>query len=384
MTVRNLMLLFVPVALAAEVFHLGPMVVFITAGLGIIPLAAILGEATEQIASRVGPGLGGFLNATFGNATELIIGLVAISTASGLVTQAAAPPAGKTAAELLQSADELIEVVKASLTGSIIGNLLFILGLAMLVGGFNREKQVFSSRVVSVGNAMMTLAVAGLMIPSVIYWLDHLSKGAPHISESTFVDLSDHVAVVLLLIYGLSLLFSFKTHKHLYRSPEDEDHAPAHVEEAWSTKKAMTVLIVSTSVIAVLSEFLVGSIEAAGKSMGLNPIFMGLVVVAMVGNAAEHASAVLIARKDKMDLAINIAMGSSMQVALLLAPVMVLLSNLGAKQMTLVFTPLEVAAVGISTAITTIVNLDGESNWLEGAQLLSVYVILALAFFHAF
>ncbi|MBI4872462.1 MAG: calcium/proton exchanger [Candidatus Riflebacteria bacterium] len=384
MTVRNFFLLAVPMAIAAEVFHLGPVVIFVLAGLGIIPLAGILGEATEQLSDRLGPGIGGFLNATFGNATELIIGLMALYSASQLASQAAAPPAGKTAQQLMASADNLVEVVKASITGSIIGNLLFILGLAFLVGGLGRDKQVFSAKVVGVGNAMMTLAVAGLMAPSIVYWLDHLAKGSPHIPDATFVDLSDHVAVVLLVIYLLSLVFSFKTHRHLYRAPEDEDHAPAHVEEHWTTRKAVTILVVSTAVIAVLSEILVGSLDAAGKSMGLNPIFMGLVVVAMVGNAAEHASAVMIARKDKMDLAINIAMGSSMQVALLLAPIMVLASNLGSKTMTLVFTPLELAAVGISTAITTIVNLDGESNWLEGAQLLSVYAILALAFYHAF
>lgn len=381
----NLLLVFIPIALAAEWFHAGAVVIFVTAGLGIVPLAHILGEATEHLAERVGPGLGGFLNATFGNATELIIGLMALSKASELTGLARNPPAGQTAAQLLQSAEELIDVVKASLTGSIIGNLLFILGLAFLVGGLGRESQSFSAKVVGVGNAMMTLAVTGLMLPSTIYWLDKLTKGpGQHLSEETFVRLSEQVSVVLLIIYGLSLLFSFKTHKHLYRDPEGEDHTAVHAGAVWGPKKAVGVLFVATLVIAGLSEILVGSLEEAGRAMGLNPIFMGLVVVAMVGNAAEHASAVMIARKDKMDLAINIAMGSSMQVALLLAPVLVLASTLMQKPMTLVFTPLEVAAVGLSVAISTVVNLDGESNWLEGAQLLSVYAMMALAFYHAF
>jgi Ca2+:H+ antiporter len=385
MPVMKILLIFVPVAIAAEVLHAGPVVIFITAGLGIVPLAHMLGEATEQISERVGPGLGGFLNATFGNATELIIGMMALIEASSLTKLAANPPADKTAQQLLTSAEELVDVVKASITGSIIGNLLFIMGLACLVGGVGRIKQVFSAKVVEVGNAMMTLAVAGLMIPSIIYWLDKWTKGpGQHIPEASVIHLSSLVAIVLLVIYCLSLVFSFVTHKHLYRGEPDEDHAAAHVEEPWTVKKAATVLTVSTIIIGVLSEFLVGSLEATGKAFGLNPIFMGLVVIAMVGNAAEHASAVMIARRDKMDLAINIAMGSSMQVALLLAPVMVLASNFMAKSMTLVFQPLEVAAVGLSVAITTIVNLDGESNWLEGAQLLSLYAILAIAFYYAF
>lgn len=385
MSPMSVLFVFVPVAILAEIFHAGSVVIFVTAGLGIVPLAHMLGEATEHVSDHVGPGLGGFLNATFGNATELIIGMMAIWRASQLQLASANPPPGKTAAQLLQGAEEMIDVVKASITGSIIGNLLFILGLAFLVGGLGREKQVFSDKVVGVGNAMMTLAVAGLMVPSIIYWLDKITtEHSHHLSDETYVHLSDHVAVVLLVIYVLSLVFSFKTHKHLYRLPEDEDHAPAHTEPAWSIRKAVGVLVGATVVIAGLSEILVGSLEEAGKAMGLNPIFMGLFVVALVGNAAEHASAVLIAKRDKMDLAINIAMGSSMQVALLLAPILVLASNLTAKSMTLVFKPLEVAAVGISVAITTIVNLDGESNWLEGCQLLSVYAILGLAFYHAF
>ncbi|MBI3893581.1 MAG: calcium/proton exchanger [Candidatus Wallbacteria bacterium] len=385
MKILNGLLVFVPIAILAEVFHAAPVALFLSAALGIVPLAHVLGEATEHVSEHVGPGLGGFLNATFGNATELIIGLMAIRSASLLQLASLNPPAGKSAAQLVQSAEDLIDVVKASLTGSIIGNLLFILGLAFLVGGYGREKQVFSAKVVGVGAAMMTLAVTGLMVPSIIYWLDKIGKEqANHLSDATYVHLSDHVSIVLLAIYFLSLVFSFKTHKHLYRSPEDEDYSPARLEAHWSMRKACTVLAVATLIIAGLSEILVGSLEEAGKAMHLNPIFMGLFVVAMVGNAAEHASAVMIARKDKMDLAINIAMGSSMQVALLLAPILVLVSNLTAKSMTLVFKPLEVAAVGISVAITTIVNLDGESNWLEGAQLLSVYAILGLAFFHAF
>ncbi len=389
MSPLNILLIFVPATVIAEHFHAGPVVIFGTACLGIVPLAHILGVATEHISERVGPGLGGFLNATFGNATELIIGMMALLGASELVRQSANPGPDKTAAELLASADQLIRVVQASITGSIIGNLLFILGLAFLIGGIGRERQRFSPKVAEVGNAMMTLAVAGLMAPSIIYWLDRFTQTAEsRLSRETFIHLSEEVSVVLLIIYALSLLFSFKTHKHLYRptdeaGDQDEDRH-AHIGPLWSMKKSMVVLFVATLFIAFISEILVGSLEAAGKEMGLNPIFMGLVIVAMVGNAAEHASAVIIARRGNMDLALNIAMGSSMQIALLLAPALVLASTFMEKTMTLVFSPLEVASVGLAVAITTVVNLDGESNWLEGAQLLSVYIILALAFYHAF
>lgn len=356
------LMVFVPAAIAAHHMHADSSTVFVLSALAIAPMAFLLGEATEHLADRAGPAVGGFMNATFGNATELIIGMMGILKGG-----------------------EAVEVIKASITGSILGNLLFILGLAMLLGGWGRVKQTFSATAVGANNAMMALAVAGLLVPSTVYLVDQahaaLGDGLAVLTPEKRVSLSLWVACILMVSYLLSLVFAFVTHTDLFKGPEDEEEGPAH--DAWPIKKAVVVLIVSTMVIGYLSEMLVHTVEDAGKQMGLSPVFMGLVVIATVGNAAEHASAILVAMRDKMDLAVQIALGSAAQIALFLGPSLVLFSYFFAPEtMTLEFSLLEVLAVFLSVAIATLVSLDGESNWFEGFQLVSLYVMLAVAFYY--
>jgi len=320
--------------------------VFATACLAVVPLAGLMGRATEALAAHVGTALGGFLSAALGNAAELILGLAALR-------------AGE------------LEVVKASVTGSIIGNLLLVFGAAMLAGGWSRKKQTFNRTAASAGNATLYLAAVALLLPA----LQH--HGAdPH--PETRVPTSIAIAVVLLALYGLSLLFTLRTHFHLYAA-EVEAALPAH----WTTRRAVAVLLLATAGVGVASEILVASIEGASHALGLSRVFVGVVVVAVVGNAAEHSTAVLMAMRNQMDLALNIAVESSKQVALFVAPVLVFAGLAFGRPMDLVFSELEVVAVAVATGAITLVALDGESNWLEGAMLLAVYAVLGVAFYFA-
>jgi Ca2+:H+ antiporter len=342
------MLGLVPVAIGIHSFvPERALLLFVTSALAIVPLAGLMGRATEVLAHRMGSGIGGILNATFGNAAELIIAIVALR-------------AGQ------------VEMVKASVTGSIIGNILFVLGLAMLVGGFGRQRQTFNPQAAGTAASMMLLAVAALILPTFFHLM---------VREETvggIQRLSAGIAVVLLAMYLLSLAFSLKTHKHLYAEAETaEDHgaAPGTLAAALATLAAATVLI------AVLSEYLVASAEVAGKALHLSETFIGVMVIAVVGNAAEHFTAVLVARKDKMNLAITIGVESSRQIALFVAPVLVLLGLAIGQPMTLEFSLLEVGAVGLAVMIVNSIAQDGESNWLEGAMLLATYLILGIAFY---
>jgi Ca2+:H+ antiporter len=353
----NVLLVFMPIALIAHLGHFSDVLTFVAACLAIIPMASILGEATEHLAEQVGPSLGGFLNATFGNATEILIAMFGI-----------------------WKGGTLIDTVKASLTGSILGNLLFILGLSMLMGGLKREKQTFNRTAIGVGNSLMILAVSGLLIPSIVH---AILRADPHLKDldvKTTNSLSLAVAVILLITYFLSLLFSLKTHRHLSAGVPEVEPSEHEMTHLMPKKKALMLLAGATLFISILSEALVASVEATGHALGISPLFMGLVVIAMVGNAAEHATAVMVAMKDKMDLACNIAMGSSVQVALFLAPLLVVVSHMIGKPMDLVFSPMEVIAVMLAVCVTISVNIDGESTWIEGALLLAVYAILAAAF----
>src|SRR4051794_15197912 len=352
--------IFIPVAIALELAHAGPVVVFAAAALGVIPCAAVMGEATEAIAARTGPGIGGLLNVTFGNAPELIIAFFALI-------------------------EGLQEVVKASIVGSIIGNVLLVLGAAMLVGGWSREKQTFSHTAANAQSAMLMLALAALISPA-LFQLIH-GGGLPHVGadEVDFGPDLEHlslgVALVLLVSYGAGLWFSLKTHRSVFNPYGDNAEEDAH---HWTVRRAALYLALSAVAVGVMSEILVGSISDASDDIGLSQFFVGVFVVAIVGNAAEHWVAVLVAHKDKMDLAVNIALGSSAQIALFVAPVLVLLSFvIGAHPMPLVFNGFELAALVIAILTANMVTHDGESTWFEGLQLLSLYAVIGTAFYFA-
>jgi Ca2+:H+ antiporter len=345
----NWLLVFVPAVAYFHYFTPGnDTLVFVTACLAIIPLAGWLGTATEQLAIRTSEAIGGLLNATFGNAAELIIALVALNKG-------------------------LIPVVKASLTGSIIGNVLLVLGAAALAGGLKYREQRFNETGARMQSSMLTLAAIALIVPAAFHYLAGPGGRAKEAGLST------EISIVLLATYGLGLLFTLHTHKQLYVSQstqENETHA------AWSITKSISVLAGSTAAIAWVSEILVGSVEHAAHAFGMTSIFVGVIVVAVVGNAAEHSTAVFAALKNRMDLSLGIAMGSSMQIALFVAPVLVLASYaIAPRPMDLVFSPAEVLAIGLSVLIMGQIAADGESNWMEGVQLLAVYIILGIVFY---
>jgi len=357
--IMKVLLVFVPLAALAEWLHWGALPTFTFACIAIIPLAGIMGEATEHLAAKLGAGIGGLLNATFGNAAELIIALVALSRG-------------------------LHDVVKASLTGSIIGNVLLVLGAALLTGGFKRERQTFDRSAAAVGSTLLGLAAIGLLIPAAFHAVASSSAGRHGVPIARIPaleqGLSLEFSVVLFAAYGLSLLFSLRTHRHLYAG---QSHPEAHENEpSVKPMRALVTLLIATALVAWMSELLVGAVEEAAHLLGLTEVFVGVIVVAVIGNAAEHSTAILVAMKNKMDLAMNIAIGSSLQIALFVAPVLVFASHwIGPRPMNLVFTPFEVLAVAISVAIVNMVAQDGESNWLEGALMLAVYLLLAIAFF---
>ncbi|MBH0183905.1 MAG: calcium/proton exchanger [Nitrospira sp.] len=344
----DLFLLFVPVTVALELLKADPLLIFITSGLAIVPLAGLLGRATEHITTHVGAGVGSLVNASLGNAAELIIALAALR-------------------------EGLHDVVKASLTGSILGNILLVLGVSMLAGGAKYERQTFNRTAAGMGSSLLLLAAVGLVIPALFHFT--ASDRGVEVEQELSLD----IAIVLFLIYGLSLAFSLKTHRHLFEGESHDAHDLG--EEPWSYRMSLGVLAAVAILIGVMSEMLVGSIEPAAHTLGLTQIFVGVILVALVGNAAEHSTAVLMAMKNKMDLALGIAVGSSMQIALLVAPLLVFASYLFGAPLDLIFTPFEVAAVTMSVLILGFVSMDGESNWMEGVMLVGVYAMLAIAFY---
>jgi Ca2+:H+ antiporter len=338
----------IPIAIALEVIKADPVYVFTVSALAIVPLAGLLGRATEHLTSHVGAGVGSLLNASLGNAAELIIALAALR-------------------------EGLHDVVKASLTGSILGNVLLVLGASMLAGGLRYERQKFNQTAAGTGASLLLLAAIGLIIPA----LFHFTASDRGVAIER--ELSLEIAIVLFVMYVLSLLFSLKTHRHLYagESHDAEDLG----EEPWSMRLSVGVLTVTTVFIAIMSELLVGAIEPTAHRLGLTQVFVGVILVALVGNAAEHSTAVIVALKNKMDLALGIAVGSSLQIALLVAPVLVFASYLFGTPLDLIFTPFEVAAVTISVLVLGFISMDGESHWMEGAMLVGVYTMLAIAFY---
>jgi len=336
--------LFVPASWVLELV-LGPGVaVFAAAGVGIIPLAWFMGLATEELGKHAGPGVGGLLNATFGNATELIIASFALIAG-------------------------LTDVVKASLTGSIIGNILLVLGLSMLVGGWRHKSQVFSREASGIQTSMLLLAVIGLVMPALYVFSTGLTGGL------ILTEMSVGIAVILLVAYVFGLLFSLRTHRDIF-NPVGEKEEPR-----WSVRSAVAVLLVATAVVALESELLVGSIEKAQEALGLTELFVGVIIVAIVGNAAEHGGAVIMAYRNKMDLSVAIATTSTTQIALFVAPFLVLVSFLTAKVLTLDFEIFELVSIALSTGVLAAVAADGRSNWYEGVLLLMVYAVIGVAFF---
>jgi len=348
----------IPVAVALELIHAPATVVFAVSALGIIPTAALMGRATEELAAKSGPGIGGFLNVTFGNAPELIIALFALG--SGLQ-----------------------EVVKASLVGSIVGNMLLVLGASMLVGGLKRDKQTFNRTSASVQTTMLMLAGGALLMPAIFELVEGKGLPAPGAEAvhygGTVEHLSLAVALVLIATYVIGLVFSMKTHRALFNPEYEEEDT-----WGWSIRASVIALAIAGVLVGVMSEVLVGSITEASESVGLSEFFIGVIVVAIVGNAAEHWVAVLVAMKNKMDLAVNIAIGSSAQIALFVAPVLVIASFfLGPYPLALVFNGFELGAILLAILVGNHVTADGESNWFEGVQLLALYFVLGLAFYFA-
>jgi Ca2+:H+ antiporter len=349
----------IPIAIGLEVAHASHVAIFVTSALGVIPPAALMGRATEDLAARSGPGIGGLLNVTFGNFPELIIAFFALL-------------------------EGLQEVVKASIIGSIIGNILLVLGGAMFVGGLGRREQRFAREAVGAQSAMLLLAVAALVMPAVFQLVDGGNLPRPGAEDFRFSSTLEHlslaVAIVLMVSYLAGLVFSLRTHRDVF-NPKFE---PEEGHSAWSMRGSVIALAAAGVVVGVMSEILVGSIADAAKSIGLSEFFIGAIVVAIVGNVAEHWVAVYVARKDQMDLSVNIAIGSSAQIALFVAPLLVLLSFFfGDHPMALVFNGFELAAVVLAVLIANRVTIEGRSNWFEGVQLLSVYVVIAIAFGYA-
>ena len=348
---------FIPIAVVLEIANGSPTLIFFASALGVIPTAALMGRATEELAARSGPGIGGLLNVMFGNAPELIIALFALGAG-------------------------LHEVVKASLIGSILGNILLVMGAAMFVGGLRRDRQRFDRTAASAQSAMLLLAAVALAMPAIYELID--GRGLPKPTDErihydpTVQALSFWVALVLMATYVAGLVFSLRTHRDLFNPQQEDD---GHEGEPWTVRRSVIALAVAGALVGLMSEILVGSISEAAHNIGLSEFFIGAIVVAIVGNAAEHWVAVLVAAKDKMDLAVNIAIGSSAQIALFVAPVLVVVSFvLGPHPMAFVLNGLELGGVFLAVLIANHVTNEGESTWFEGVQLLAVYVVLAITF----
>lgn len=347
------LLVFIPISIAAEFLKWGSLPVLITSAIAIIPLAIWLSTATEEIAVVTGPSIGGLLNAVFGNATELIIALVALQAG-------------------------LVDIVKASITGTIISNLLLVMGLSMFLGGLRYKEQDFKPIVARVNGSSMTLAVTAIVLPTLVI---STSNG---VEPRAITNLSITVAAVLIIVYGLTLLFSLKTHSHLY------DVGIADLEEASGAESTadkpnlwlwIGVLVASTVAVAFESEIFVGVVEEATQGLGLTPLFTGVILLPLVGGAAEYVTAVRVAIKNNMDLSVSVAMGSSLLVALLMAPLLVLVGIAIGQPMDLDFNPFEAVAVAISVTVANLITVDGRSDWLEGILLLATYVVLGAAFY---
>jgi Ca2+:H+ antiporter len=337
------LLVLVPVSVVLQLAGGNDLLIFLTSAGAILPLAGLIGRSTDQLALHTGPRIGGLVNATFGNVTELVIAFFLIL-------------------------DDQVDIVKASLTGSIIGNLLLVLGLSFLLGGLKHEEQTYNARAATIHATSLVLAVTGLLMPALFALGGRESFAQREVVSGT-------VAAVLMILYAAALLFTLVTHEHLFRTPSPEEHPE------WSRRQAVGMLLVATAFVALEAEFLVSSLEPALEDLGLSEFFVGLIVIPIIGNAAEHSSAIMFALRNKVDVTLEIAIGSSTQIALFVAPALVFISLFVGHPMDFVFSTFEVAAVALSTILVFMISSDGRSNWLEGAQLTGAYAIMAISFF---
>ena len=350
---------FIPIALALDAAGASATAVFVASAVAVVPIAALMSDATDQLAARSGPGLGGLVNVTFGNAPELIIAAFALR-------------------------DGLQEVVKASIVGSVVGNALLVLGAAMVAGGWGRTRQTFDRTLAQTQAGMLLLTVVALTLPAVIVLARHEALPGVSIRRASFAgdinDVSVVVALILIATYGAGLFFSLRTHRDVFNPVRDAEEA----NTAWPVRRSVLTLAGAAIAVAVMSEVLVSSIIDASREIGLSPFFVGAFVVAIVGNASEHYVAVVAAARDKMSLAVTIAVGSSAQVGLFVAPVLVLASYvLGPAPMAMVFNPYEIVALLVAGVVTAALVSDGETTWFEGVQLLALYAVLGVVFFVA-
>lgn len=371
------LLIFVPIAVILELVHAEHIVLFVVAALGLIPLAKLIGDSTEHLAAYYGSTLGSLLNVTFGNAAEIIIGVVSINAG-------------------------LLDLVKASITGAILGNILLIFGLSIIAGGFKYKEQFFNRQNTGVQSSMLFLAVIGLAVPTVL--AATTLKPVDVSSQIKLQILSDSLAFLLLAVYIAGIIFTVFTHKHLFfaQPPVEvqtemegrkrlslgrkETEKEGEVEEEWNhkrwgKKKSFVLLGISMAGVIIVSEILVGSVEATTKEFGFGELFVGVVIIGIVGNAAEHTSAIILARKGKIDLSIGIAAGSGTQIALFVVPILVIAGIIIGKPVTLVFTIFELVSIFLAAIILNLIAHDGKSNWFEGLMLTTVYVIIAIGFY---
>ena len=355
-SVIYLLLVFTPIAVFLEFLHVGYVILFVVAAIALIPLAKLIGDATEHLATHYGSTLGSLINVTFGNAAEIIIAIVAINAG-------------------------LLELVKASITGSILGNIMLIFGLSMIAGGFRHKEQLFNKENAGLQVSLIFLALIGLAIPTILS--STMIEGTDVENQSKIQILSDSVAILLLFVYVVGIIFTFFTHKHLFVLPHSDSGGEhnEHDHKHWSKKKSFLMLGVSMVGVIVVSEILVGSVEETSREFGFGEMFVGAIIVGIVGNAAEHSSAIVLARKGKMDLSIGIAAGSGTQIALFVVPILVLVGIVLGQPFTLEFTLYELVTLFLAAIIMNLIAFDGKSNWFEGIMLTSVYIIIAIGFF---
>ncbi|MFZ0697636.1 MAG: calcium/proton exchanger [Nitrososphaeraceae archaeon] len=366
-SVLYLLLIFTPLAIVLEFIHTDHIVLFVIASIALIPLAKLIGDSTEHLSVHYGSTLGSLLNVTFGNAAEIIIAIVAINAG-------------------------LIDLVKASITGAILGNILLIFGLSILVGGFRYKEQYFSQENAGLQSSMLFLAIIGLAVPTILVYTLNVEGANANVENQLNVQiLSDILAFLLLAVYIAGIIFTFFTHKHLFPiqshsnnkkdQKDEESKNEKHSTMAWSKKKSFLFLGLSMAGVIVVSEMLVGSVEATAKQFGFGELFVGAIIIGIVGNAAEHSSAIVLARKGKIELSIGIAAGSGTQIALFVVPILVIAGIIMNQPFSLVFTLFELVTVFLAAIILNLIARDGKSNWFEGIMLTFVYVIIAIGFF---
>jgi Ca2+:H+ antiporter len=365
-SILYLLIIFTPIAVALEFVHADHIIIFVIAAIALIPLAKLIGDSTEHLSIHYGTSLGSLLNVTFGNAAEIIIAIVAINAG-------------------------LLELVKASISGAILGNILLIFGLSILAGGFKYKEQFFNRENSGLQSSMLFLAIIGLAVPTVLANTVYLKDGSGGMNVENQVSvqiLSDVLAFLLLAVYIAGILFTFFTHKHVFTQPISREHQKEEEKGSkekhithWSKKKSFLLLGLSMAGVIVVSEILVGSVEATTEEFGFGELFVGAIIVGIVGNAAEHSSAIILARKGKIDLSIGIAAGSGTQIALFVVPILVIAGIIMNKPFTLVFTLYELATILLAAIILNLISNDGKSNWFEGVMLTVVYIIIAIGFF---